>query len=183
MLVAFSVLALLYTGVMVLGHLTFGDVTRSNLLLNYAEGDALAVLGRVATALSILFGYPRAFVGLRDSVGGLCRHWPSSLGWAAAPAARGPLTVGLVAAATTAAVLLTDIGLVVGLTGAVMGSAIVYVVRRSVHVVPACIFLRAAELSGAKLPRATKAAATALVPLGAFLGVLGVYFTLKEFSA
>ena len=72
--------------------------------------------------------------------------------------------------------LLTDIGLVVGLTGAVMGSAIVYVV-------PACIFLRAAELSGAKLPRATKAAATALVPLGAFLGVLGVYFTLKEFSA
>ena len=48
---------------------------------------------------------------------------------------------------------------------------------------PACIFLRAAELSGAKLPRATKAAATALVPLGAFLGVLGVYFTLKEFSA
>ena len=175
-LVAFSVLALLYTGVMVLGHLTFGDVTRSNLLLNYAEGDALAVLGRVATALSILFGYPLAFVGLRDSVGGLCRHWPQTLGWAAAPAARGPLTVGLVAAATTAAVLLTDIGLVVGLTGAVMGSAIVYVV-------PACIFLRAAELSGAKLPRATKAAATALVPLGAFLGVLGVYFTLKEFSA
>ena len=42
---------------------------------------------------------------------------------------------------------------------------------------------RAAELSGAKLPRATKAAATALVPLGAFLSVLGVYFTLKEFSA
>ena len=72
MLVAFAVLALLYTGVMVLGHLTFGDATRSNLLLNYAEGDALAVLGRVATALSILFGYPLACVSAAAlySVGG-----------------------------------------------------------------------------------------------------------------
>ena len=35
--ISFVVLATLYTSVMLLGHATFGDVTRSNILLNYAE--------------------------------------------------------------------------------------------------------------------------------------------------
>lgn len=39
-----------------LGYATFGDVTRSNLLSNYAATDALATFGRAATFASILFG-------------------------------------------------------------------------------------------------------------------------------
>ena len=62
-----SVLALLYTAIMLLGYCTFGDHAASNLLRNYAQGDSLALLGRLATFVSILFGYPLAMVGLRDA--------------------------------------------------------------------------------------------------------------------
>lgn len=55
-------------------------------------------------------------------------HGGSRLGAAiAAPTARAPLTVALMVCATTIAALLTDIGVVVGVTGALMGSAIVCV--------------------------------------------------------
>lgn len=176
--ISFVVLATLYTSVMLLGHATFGDVTRSNILLNYAEADGLAFLGRIATALSILCGYPLAFVGLRDAVVGMATHAAqggSRLGAAiAAPTARAPLTVALMVCATTIAALLTDIGIVVGVTGALMGSAIVYVV-------PALIFVRAAKVSGVRLPRAVELGTNALVPFGGFLAMLGLYFTLREF--
>ena len=48
---------------------TFGDVTASNILKNYAERDSLAVVGRFATFASILFGTRRV---VRAS-----RPWPA----------------------------------------------------------------------------------------------------------
>jgi len=39
---AFSVLAVLYASIMLLGYVTFGDNAASNLLRNYAQGDSLA---------------------------------------------------------------------------------------------------------------------------------------------
>ena len=54
-----------------LGYATFGDVTKSNLLSNYASADVLATFGRVATFISILFGFPLAMLGLRESTASL----------------------------------------------------------------------------------------------------------------
>ena len=66
---------------------------------------------------------------------------------------------------TVVAVLLTDIGLIVGVSGAVLGASIVYII-------PAAIALEARSGRGAAL-------LYCLMPLGALIGVLGVVMTLR----
>ena len=73
------------------------------------------------------------------------------------------LTLAFLAAISAVAILLTDIGIVVGLSGALLGASIVYIF-------PALIYTQVA---------APSPAVYALVPLGAFLGLLGVWQTLK----
>lgn len=164
-------LSLLYTGIMLLGYRTFGDHSASNLLRNYARADGLATLGRLATGVSILFGFPLAMVGLRDSAASVLETLgestaaPPLLAAAARAAAASPraLTLAFLAAISAVAILLTDIGIVVGLSGALLGASIVYIF-------PALIYTQVA---------APSPAVYALVPLGAFLGLLGVWQTLK----
>ncbi len=201
---AFGVLSLLYLAIMLLGHRTFGDVTAANILRNYAERDPLAVLGRAATFASILFGFPLAMLGLKDSLFSLLTL-PDTL--------MKPATLLLLACVATVAILVTDIGLVVGISGALLGAAIVYIF-------PALIYGSALRQHEAKLAKKkrkkreeeegkthvdggdpdgsysvthhfdkdeevglvsfTEVLIYLLVPLGAFLGVLGVVMTLKS---
>ena len=103
-------LATLYVTVMIMGHNLFGDNCQSNILLNFANSDPLAVGGRVATALSIVFGYPLAFAGLIDGIKGTCKSLLSegtTLGGSLAamtdPANETALRVGLLGLATAIA--------------------------------------------------------------------------------
>ena len=87
-----------------LGYATFGDVTKSNLLSNYASADVLATFGRVATFISILFGFPLAMLGLRESTASLIStalRTSSTKG--GAPAANGVPTTALAKGAPTTA--------------------------------------------------------------------------------
>ena len=128
-----------------LGYATFGDVTKSNLLSNYASADVLATFGRVATFISILFGFPLAMLGLRESTASLIstalrtsstKGAPKTALAKGAPTTASPsllaralialttthanvLTVGLLAAITAIAITVLDIGLVVGISGSV----------------------------------------------------------------
>ena len=115
------------------------------------------VLGRVATGFSILFGFPLAMVGLRNSVvGERFAHADDSN--------RFMLVVSMLAVITFVAVTCTDIGVIVGVSGALLGALIVYII-------PPLLYKGARD----DAPQAIQA----LVPLGAFLGVLGVYYSLK----
>ena len=162
---------------MALGYATFGDHAASNVMVNYAQTDGLAIVGRLATGSSILFGFPLAMYGLVSSARGLCtsgaqaceRRGPGPAGAAlraaAHPARRRAVVLGALALVTVVAVLLTDIGLIVGVSGAVLGASIVYII-------PAAIALEARSGRGAAL-------LYCLMPLGALIGVLGVVMTLK----
>lgn len=191
---AFAVLTMLYLACMGFGYATFGDAAASNLLRNYAGADRLAVVGRVATGLSILFGYPLVMVGLRDSLCGLLGCLADAVGGstsgsgsgsargessgglagalraAAAPANRKPLILTSLLIVTLIAISVGDIGVVVGISGAVLGAAIVYII-------PALIYTRATRAAGGE---ASPLLEPTMLSLGTVIAVLGVYMTLKS---
>ncbi len=175
---SFAVLSLLYAAMMGFGYATFGDTSSANLLLNYAEADALAVVGRLATGASILFGYPLVMVGLRNAITGVCASLGGADDKTASPfrkamrglcpeGARVPLTLTLLGTITAIACTISDIGTIVGIAGALLGAAIVYTY-------PPLMYAAARRAT----PNPAPAAVYALVPLGAFLGILGTYVTL-----
>jgi amino acid permease len=170
---SFALLVLLYVVTMVSGYSTFGDVCQGNILLNYHPDDWLATLGRLATGFSILFGFPLVATGARESLIGAA----SSLGrpFLGTDAWHVPLVVAILAFVTTISLTISDVSLVVGLTGAALGSFIVYIC-------PALLYAKAIEKSrGRSSPDYKQARWNLLmVPFGVFTGALGVYMTLQE---
>jgi amino acid permease len=171
--IAFTVLVLLYIVTMVAGYSTFGDVCQGNILLNYHADDILSTLGRLATGFSILFGFPLVACGAREAIIGIA----SSLGNEAVGAAKNHalLVSGILAFVTAISCTVKDVSLVVGLTGAALGSFIVYIC-------PPLIFSKAVALTkGAGSPEAKNAQLNlALVPFGLFIAFLGCFMTIKE---
>lgn len=187
--VGFGVLALLYVGVMLAGHSLFGDNCQSSILNNFAGNDPLAVGGRIATLVSIIFGYPLAFVGLLDSLRGACASLTSgkdekSSGLLATIA--NPRTIWqddilrvvLLSIATITALLVEDIGLVVGLTGSLVGACIVYIA-------PAVISLRARKYGASvhdMLGGMTDSTiCRILIPIGVLIGGIGAFETIMAY--
>ena len=201
---AFGTLSLLYMSIMMMGYRTFGDVTAANILLNYAEGDPLAVLGRAATFISILFGFPLATLGLRESINSLF-DLPYE--------GQGMRTMICLVLIALVAISVSDIGLIVGISGALLGAAIVYIFPSLIY--GAAVQQRRARTKvkskksqlealdtdgGGRLTGSEVAAAHfrsldqeydghittvelvtyLLVPLGVFLGILGVWMTLTS---
>ena len=151
-------------------------------LLNYAERDFLAVLGRVATFASILFGFPLAMLGLKDALFSLLAV-PNSRHALLGLSAHQVYTLVLLAVVSAIAIAVSDIGIVVGVSGALLGAAIVYIF-------PALIYGAAAGSERRRPSRelyadrdggavAVHRLVYLLVPFGAYLGVLGVFMTLK----
>ena len=171
--IAFTILTLLYIATMGAGYETFGDVAMGNILLNYHPEDGLATLGRLATGCSILFGFPLVARGARESIASAA----ASCGYPniASEANHVSLVVTILAVVTYISCTVQDVSLVVGLTGAVMGSFIVYMC-------PAVIYTRAVRLVKGKDSADYNRAKInlALVPFGLVIAGLGVYMTLTS---
>ena len=171
--ISFTVLVVLYVSTMAAGYSTFGDVCQGNILLNYHPNDILSTLGRLATGFSILFGFPLVAAGARESIIGAA----SSLG------CRGIgddenhflLVTGILTLVTTISCTVKDVSLVVGLTGAALGSFIVYIC-------PPIIYTKAVALVKGKDSAEHKRSLTnlGLVPFGLAIAFLGCYITIKE---
>jgi amino acid permease len=172
---SFTVLVMLYALTMIAGYSTFGDVCKTNILLNYHPADRLATLGRLANGFSILFGFPLVANGCREALLGAA----SSLNWISYndyDKFSAPLVIAILFFTTLAACIIPDLSVMIGLTGAVMGSFIVYLA-------PSLLYRRAVHMTEGKVSMKYRAAymrAVLYIPLGILVCVMGVYTTLRE---
>lgn len=169
--IAFAILTLIYAATMANGMKTFGDVCQGNIILNYHPKDVLSTLGRFATFFSILFGFPLTFCGIREGMQGIATRF----NWTSVLENRTALIVALLAFVTYIAITVTDISFIVGITGAAMGSMIVYIL-------PATIYAKSVALAYGKASPEYKSARKnyILVPFGLALGLFGVGMTIAE---
>ena len=125
------------------------------------------------TSFSILFGFPLVVCGARESIIGLA----SNFGYAALGSEKNnfSLVAGILTFVTIISCTVQDVSLVVGLTGAALGSTIVYIC-------PPIIYTKAVALIHGADSAASKRAQLnlALVPFGLFIAVLGCLMTIKE---
>lgn len=170
---SFSILVILYTVAMAAGYGTFGESCQGNILLNYNPGDVLSTMGRFATGLSILFGFPLVACGARESIIGVASSFGYDL--SRSPTSHFLLVSGILSLVTFISCTVSDVSLIVGLTGATLGSLIVYVC-------PAIIFTRAiAKCYGfCSLEYKKSKKNLALVPFGLSIAFLGCFMTIKE---
>jgi len=154
-----------------LGFLTFGKASNGFILNNYAPIDSIMSLSRVAVAISLIFSYPLAFVGVRDGVLDLMKV-PDSRRTARF---LNCLTVAILGFTTALALKVKDVSLVLALDGALLGNALIYVF-------PAMMFRQAVNAMGANAkPRLKKEVKAALssAGLGIVVGLIGAYMAMK----
>lgn len=162
---AFGLAGLLMGSIMCTGFLTFGSASQGLILNNYATSDTLAFIARCGIAASIMFSYPLNMVGLRE---GVLEMFPKLDGKKTSVHAISTLALG--GGFSALALVFKDLGLLVALGGAILGSALVYIF-------PAMMAI--AEKKGAISSKAEKLANWALAGLGLFFAGLGAVMCLK----
>ena len=126
---AFGLVFVLSLCIALPGYMTFGSASQPLILTNYhSTDDGLATAARIATAASLSCSFPLVFAALRES----CL---AALGAATSGAAWWSVTLLLPALALALALLVDDLGLVVGLLGSILGGAIMYVAPPAIHAV------------------------------------------------
>jgi len=172
---AYLILAAIYTTTMVAGYSTFGDVSMGNILLNYSSSDKLATLGRLSTGLSIVFGFPLISNGCREGFKNAADAIGLFGGAASDPKHHVTLVVALLLLTTVLSIIADDVGLVAGLTGAVMGSSLVYIC-------PTLLYAKiVGRQSGTDSEDYRKARKNLVwIPFGIFTASMGVAMTLKN---
>ena len=143
------------------GHRTFGGSAGGLILNSFANADGLANAARALVGVAVACTYPLLFKGIRDGVWDL-----SGASEATAEKYRTPLTAALVALTVFAGINITDLGFVVAFGGAILGSAIIYII-------PSQIALSAVKKGKMAMGGAEKLACRGVNVLGYALGVLG----------
>lgn len=168
--VGFGLTALISAFMMGVGFLTFGGASKGMILNNYSTLDAGATLCRLLMGVSLLGSY--AFLGqaLKKAL-----YQIFYKGQEITDKIHYRTTRLLVGTLTALALLIDDAGFVVSLTGAVLGSGLIYII-------PSLLFLKSSKR---RMEAGTLASTTALkierwwnrglIGLGAFLALAGAY--------
>lgn len=170
---SYAVLATLYVATMSAGYKTFGDTSRGNILLNYHPQDILAFLGRLATGFSVIFGFPLVANGARTGL----KNASSALGFPAIsdPDNHVPLVITTLTLNAILAILVDDIKIIAGFSGAAMGAFLVYIC-------PPLVYTNILKnmFGGESIEYKRGKRSLLFVPFGIFIGIMGVTMTYKS---
>ena len=168
---SFGISLLLFVVVASFGFATFGTNCAGLVLQNYSTNDPLMSLSRVAVALSILFSYPLAFVGVREGLLDLIQVPQSKRSNRLLNA----VTLVLLSIITGMAYVLKDLRKLLAFNGATWGNAVIYLL-------PTYMFVSCVKN---KLPKRQELQAE--VPLviatgviGLCMGIIGTVLAIKE---
>lgn len=129
---AFFISMLFFILVMGSGFLTFGATAQSFVLNNYSPRDSLAIYARLATGLAVITGYPFTFAAFRDNLQDLWNGDQTLPRHSTALQNKEDdfflRTVILLGTITTLSLLFDDVGVVVGISGALFGSWLLFIV-------------------------------------------------------
>jgi len=168
---SYFILAAIYVATMCAGYATFGDISRGNILLCYHPKDVAAFFGRLATGLSVVFGFPLVSNGAREGL----KNASSALGYPALsnPANHAKLVAGMLLSACTLAVLVDDVKLIAGFSGAANGSFVTYLC-------PTLVYMRILRRVRGEAEYKRARHNFIFLPFGVFIGVMGVKMTYKS---
>lgn len=126
--VSFGAIGLMNSLTLAFGFLTFGGSCNGNILTNFAHTDVGAQLCRLLIGISVIGSFPMAIQPCRSAFLELLRVQPTLRNQRRALGA-------LVAILTSIALAVKDVGFIIGLNGAVMGSNLMYTI-------PCLLFLK-----------------------------------------
>eukprot|EP00985_Skeletonema_marinoi_P006203 scaffold2690_cov168-Skeletonema_marinoi.AAC.9 len=121
--ISFGISTAIYAAVSAMAFLTFGANCDGLILNNYSTKDILISASRFAVAISLIFSYPLLFVGTRDGTLDLLKI-PEEKRTASL---LNQTTYALLAITTAMAWKLTDLSFVSSISGAVFGTALIFV--------------------------------------------------------
>eukprot|EP01041_Mallomonas_annulata_P000542 gene542-1040_t len=175
---AFIISIISYILIKSIGFLTFGANCQGFVLNNYSGSDNLAKIARVAISAAIISGYPFTFCALRDGFMNLCKI-PNEKRSSLIPI----LTISLVSLITFFALILKDVGFIVSLSGASVGSALMFIAPAVMNI---CNINTVAKRQGLSLSRSKKVEIVlnySINGMGIVLAVVGVYVSvMKQFG-
>jgi len=128
---------IIMVALMVCGYLTFGGASQSYILNNYATNDVLAMTARIGVFASMLFSFPILTQAARDFMLEMCTPSPSQ-------GQKDVAAVAITVFALGVALAMDDLGFLMALSGAITGSATVYIF-------PAAMFLAQKPSDASKL--------------------------------
>lgn len=125
---AFMLASCLFAITMLLGYATFGPNCEGVILNNYAKNDMLANIARFGMGFANVFSLPLMFSGLREAT--LVLLATANPGNAVFDQVwfQNALSAFMLGVIAILGIMVTDVSTVIGLVGAICGSAIIYVI-------------------------------------------------------
>lgn len=125
---AFMLASCLFAMTMTLGYATFGAAAEGVVLNNYAKNDMMANIARFGMGFANVFSLPLMFSGLREATLVLLATAKPNTIMFDEVWFQNSLSAFMLGVIAFLGIIVTDVSTVIGLVGAICGSAIIYVI-------------------------------------------------------
>mmetsp|Transcript_18520 Transcript_18520/g.22130 ORF Transcript_18520/g.22130 Transcript_18520/m.22130 type:complete len:515 (-) Transcript_18520:757-2301(-) len=166
--ISFSITAIVNCIVMSLGFLTFGGNCSGMILNNYSPKDIGASLCRIVTSISLIGSYPLFMRAIKSTYFELFQR-----GKVVTDDMNKKTTRAFLAFLTGMALILEDAGFMVGMMGAVMGSAIIYMFPSIIFLKLTSRLIKEGKMKKSRGLSSERLANKFMIGMGALLGILG----------